>query len=398
MSRLFNTEFVEGFKKSFCEAVIEQSFQSEDSLYGKDLMSLTASKQFNFFVMKILFKKWQEEIKQLESPYFDYKAPEVRKAMVQFMNVLSQNIKIDAQGLRPILEAALDNSLLLAVNPADFIREEFSGRENITYASKHSKPTLKYLKILKEEFEDFFNSQAHGTYKEVFEIADDYFADVALEEAQETLFRELSSVRPISLENLLADDELLDITSFEDELEDPLEEEEEEAIEMEIPTDLQSDPPTQVAEESLESAEESNVEEVVLEDEEPEEVILEEDEPKEVIPENEVLAVARQESEPTINEHFETSKDESLAEHLEKEEKVDSIFSSISVNQRYMFTQELFSGDANEFQSAIGGIDSFDTFDDSVEHLVSNFAKKYNWNMNSDEVKELLKVIFRKFR
>jgi hypothetical protein len=30
--------------------------------------------------------------------------------------------------------------------------------------------------------------------------------------------------------------------------------------------------------------------------------------------------------------------------------------------------------------------------------LVQNYAKEYFWDMNSDEVKELLKVIFRRFR
>ncbi len=431
MRRLFNIEFVKGFKKTFTEQIIHQSYQGKDTLSGKELVSLSPSKQLNFLIMKALFQEWQEEMKRLESPYFDYKHPDVKKALVQFMNALSQHIQVNAETLEALIAKALDEAFVLVTDPAAFIQNEFAGREHQTYQQKHAKPILKYLKLLTEEFDDFFNAQASGTYAEVFEIADDYFADVDLSESQERLFTNLSEVTPITLEQILDEEEFVDITHFEDDMEEeepePETEEapvvEEEVVEEE-PVSAVSEEPEEVEElaeetedEPAESEEEAIEEsldegdEIIPEpepQEEPtrEEEIVEEPEPEEVTepePETELDSepVAEQDPEPentTINDQFSEVKEESLAEKLEKEEQPGSILNSVSVNQKYMFVQELFDGDANTFQKALAEIEHSGSFDDAVEHLVTNYARQYDWDMNSDEVKELLKVIFRRFR
>jgi VIT1/CCC1 family predicted Fe2+/Mn2+ transporter len=71
---------------------------------------------------------------------------------------------------------------------------------------------------------------------------------------------------------------------------------------------------------------------------------------------------------------------------------------AISVNHRYMFTKELFDGSREAFTEAIAAIEACESFDDAVELLVQTYAKERAWDMNSEEVKELLKVVFRKFR
>ena len=132
----------------------------------------------------------------------------------------------------------------------------------------------------------------------------------------------------------------------------------------------------------------------------PEEV--EQPAPEQEIPEEETSvdllgAEEGDEAPATINEQFGSTSDHTVAESLQRK-PVASIMDSISLNQRYMFAQELFSGDANVFQKAIGEIEQERSFDDAVEHLVSSYARKNEWDMNSDAVKELLKAVFRKFR
>lgn len=438
MRRLFNIEFVKGFKKTFTEQIIQQSYQDKETLSGKELVALSPSKQLNFLIMKALFQEWQEEMKRLESPYFDYKHPDVKKALVQFMNALSQHIQVNAETLEVLTSKALDEAFVLVTDPAAFIQNEFAGREQQTFQPKHARPILKYLKVLTEEFDDFFNAQASGTYAEVFEIAEDYFADVDLSESQERLFANLSEVTPISLEQLLDEEEFVDITHFED---DP-EEEEPEPKREETPVveeeEIIEEEPVQEDSEEVEEATES-IEEEVNEPSQPEETMVEEpdekeeeeeiapepepvEEPEEEIeeePEPEPEPMPEAESEPieepdpqpepvsepepepdntTINDQFSEAKEESLAEKLEKEEQPGAILNSVSVNQKYMFVQELFDGDANTFQKALTEIEHSGSFDDAVEHLVTNYARQYDWDMNSDEVKELLKVIFRRFR
>ncbi len=427
MRRLFNIEFVKGYKKTFTEQIIHQSYQAKDSLSGKELVSLTPSKQLNFLVMKALFQEWQEEMKRLESPYFDYKHPDVKKALVQFMNVLSQHIQVNSETLKVLISKALDEAFILVNDPAEFIRQEFAGRERQTYQQKQAKPILKYLKLLTEEFDDFFNAQASGTYAEVFEIAEDYFADVDLSESQEKLFANLSEVTPITIGDLLDEEEFIDITRIDEDLEenDP---------EPDLPESQMSE--ETVTEESVhEDDEEQTADEEPIKEEEPEEETEKGHETEEVEgsnePEEEITVESEPEPEPeikekpeaveseieqvpqpeqtpepeeetqesaTINDQFSDDKEESLVEKLEKEEVPGTILSSVSVNQKYMFVQELFDGDANTFQKALSEIEYSGSFDDAVEHLVTNYARQFDWDMNSDEVKELLKVIFRRFR
>lgn len=422
MRRLLNIEFVKGFKKTFTEQIIQQSYQAKDALSGKELVTLTPSKQLNFLIMKALFQEWQDEMKRLESPYFDYKHADVKKALVQFMNVLSQHIEVNASTLEDLISKALDEAFVLVTDPAAFVRKEFAGRDQQTYQPKHAKPILKYLKLLTEEFDDFFNAQASGSYAEVFEIADDYFADVDLSESQERLFSNLSQVSPITLEELLDEEEFTDITQFEEDLEDEEPEPEIEeapiAEEEETTPEIEADPV--VAEEREELPEPTPESTVVEEEPEPDPVqidesedpvdpedALEEIEPDsepepEPIPEPDPVPESDPEPEAventTINDQFSEAKEESLAEKLEKEEQPGTILSSVSVNQKYMFVQELFDGDANTFQKALAEIEYSGSFDDAVEHLVTNYARQFDWDMNSDEVKELLKVIFRRFR
>lgn len=428
MRRLFNIEFVKGFKKTFTEQIIHQSYQAKDTLSGKELVTLTPSKQLNFLIMKALFQEWQEEMRRLESPYFDYKHPEVKKALVQFMNVLSQHMEVNAKTLETLISKALDEAFVLVTDPAEFVRQEFAGREQQAFQPRHSRPILKYLKLLTEEFDDFFNAQATGSFAEVFEIADDYFADVDLSESQEKLFSNLSEIVPISVEELLDEEEFADITQFEDEPED--EEEEPEiaevaAIEEEEPvTEVEAEVVVEVDEPEIEdevqevpSSEEEEQEERLISDPAPlpseppveEEFVAEDPEPEttpEPAPTIDTVPELSVELEPeseepegtTINDQFSDAKDESLVEKLEKEEQPGTILSGVSVNQKYMFVQELFEGDANTFQKALAEIEHAGSFDDAVEHLVTNYARQFDWDMNSEEVKELLKVIFRRFR
>ena len=101
-------------------------------------------------------------------------------------------------------------------------------------------------------------------------------------------------------------------------------------------------------------------------------------------------------TENSAAEKFEVDQ-KTLAE-LQEEQKIESVFEAISINHRYMFLQELFDGNNELFTTALKDIDVCSTFDEAVEALVQNYAKEFYWDMNSDEVKELLKVVYRKFR
>ncbi len=183
------------------------------------------------------------------------------------------------------------------------------------------------------------------------------------------------------------------IDGFEEGFFDEVKEtEEDSADELDEPSE---DAP--VVEESMKE-EDSNTEEVV-EDEQ-----LEDEEkataPGKMPPEEDQVANESDEEEKpeveTINDQFEAV-EKTVAEHHE-EEKKNSLMESISVNHQYMFVKELFKDDQVSFQNALYELEEYDSFDDAVEFLVQGYAKEFSWDMQSNEVKELLKVLFRKYR
>lgn len=421
MQRKLNDSFIDKYCSAFSEKISSVFFENKGTITGKEILSITPSKQVNFFILKILFTSWQEEMKKLESPYFNFKDAEVRKAMIGFMNSLSQKIEVDKTHFTPLLREALRDTLGLIAVPADYLEMELNGRGEQIISEKWCKTFLKYVKLFKPEFEEIMVESLGQTADQMIVEARAYFEPWDVEETAVFELSVLSEIEPISINELFdveeepEEPELPDFEvkeeqeeegeSFEvpaeevieEELEDELEEEseayqpidvEDELVEKEEVIETESTLDEKVELEPEETTEDPDQEEIV------EEELKEEDIEPEPVPLNERLA------EPpsrTVNENFERGDQPTLANQLEQT-KVSSILEAISVNNRYMFIKELFEGDKDQFSKAIENLESCESFDDAVEMLVQKYAKDLDWDMNSDEVKELLKVIFRKFR
>lgn len=444
MQRKLNDEFIREYSEEFSEKISQPYFASHQSINGKDILNFTPSRQVNLFVLKILFRKWQEEMKQLESPYFNYKSTEVRKAMVQFMNILSQHIEVDQDHLKPMLEEAVADTILLAADPGAYLMFEFEDKDISVINEKISKPIYKYIKLHKDLIGEFFEENEGASLDDFIDAAEDSFVDIDTEDIIAQELKSLSEVIPITFEDVFAD---LDHDDDDDEFrgfgEDMMQEIAEEEKASPVKYEDQDDDTSFAEDDSFldEEHEEAQAEEdddefdipapvrkpemmFVKVQEEPEELdepedFEEEQEEKIVVPpvvskpifetripeppKPRVELVREDEPEEiestqaTINDSFSKSEAPTLADRLEKK-KVNFIMEAISVNHRYMFTKELFDGDRDAFVSAVDRLESCESFDDAVELLVQNYAKQRSWDMNSEEVKELLKVVFRKFR
>ncbi len=118
MQKKLNEDFIDGYCEKFASKVTAEFFKDgKDVITGKEILKVTPSKQVNFFVIKLLFRYWQEETKKLESPFFNYKHEEVRQAMIQFMNVLSQHIEINREKFETLLNHAVKDTIYLAAMP-----------------------------------------------------------------------------------------------------------------------------------------------------------------------------------------------------------------------------------------------------------------------------------------
>lgn len=464
MQRKLNEDFIKEYSRQFSEKVTTDFFAAGEVISGKEILNLTPSRQVNFFTLKILFRKWQEEMKKLESPYFNYRNNEVRRAMVDFMNILSQHIEVGQADFRQLLQEAVEDTLILCMAPDLYLRLEFDQKEISQVNEKVTRPIHKYLKIYKEPFESFFNRHIGESHDIFLENAQSFFE--APGEEVENELELLSQIHPIQMDDLVLSekDQVAETIAPDfEEMDEPLPAEEVEASdepqmedelrESEEEEGTEDSAPEEAPETDMAKGDEPEAEEEIWSEEDieetvetkygaqdPESTIGEEDyEPEDRIdeevigpvdPRNEELFVKEDEedadeisaeeelevemeekgesdksipveeidqSPSTLNDRFAERDRTTVADQLE-EKKVNSIMEAISVNHRYMFTKELFDGNREEFTGAIEQIERCKSFDDAVEMLVQDFARDREWDMNSEEVKELLKVVFRKFR
>ncbi len=428
-----NHSAVEAYAKSFASQVCEAHFDSNKEVTGPQILKLTPVKQVNFFVLKLLFESWQEETKKLQSPYFDYKDEKVVKALLAFMNVLSQHIAIKRDDFEPILATAVQESLYLIVTPYDYFWAEINKHKSSTVPLKTLKGRSKYIKSNKHIWEGLIE-------KAQAEAGDKIDKEILLElleslgeggdfqiESYDELIDKFNEVRSLSMDEITEEESAAAVDEDEDvfssllEEEDFIEEEEndtsseaneeieeepaqseaakedtEDSYAFEATPEMQSTTP-EVEEEAQEDIPDSSIDDTE-----------EEDEPVDMPKPSRSLDEEEEEAPNQLNRKFAEEKT-TLHDQLQDREKVTiaeihetskkgGIHEGISVNQRYMFINELFNNDVDLYNKAMTDIERCESFDDSVELLIQRYAKKMDWNMNSTEVKELLKIIFKRFR
>ena len=422
MQKKLNEDFIDGYCEKFAAKVTANFFKDGNNVItGKEILKITPSKQVNFFVIKLLFRYWQEETKKLESPFFNYKHEEVRQAMIQFMNVLSQHIEIKKDKFETLLNHAVKDTIYLVAMPQAYVEIDLDSRGIETIKEKTVEGTVKYLKIHKQEISNFLSDMKGLTIDDVVDELPDEFDDFDTTDAVTQECTLLSEVLQITHEKIFSDD--MEIDEFdEDDLFEPGEEDlvetrprrtapdaRQESEGVELKEDDEA-----MAEEDIDDNGNSESTKVIVEEridlerKEENKVTVEEDrfftetekETKRPVKPPVLLEDDDKEDDfpqETINQQFE-KEGETLAEHHESKKKGSTILELISLNHRYMFIKELFNNDKNEFEQALAEIEDKNSFDDSVEYLVQNYAKNNSWDMQSDEVKEFLKVLFRYFR
>jgi hypothetical protein len=70
---------------------------------------------------------------------------------------------------------------------------------------------------------------------------------------------------------------------------------------------------------------------------------------------------------------------------------------SLSLNQRFMFTKELFDGNADLLRHALKSVDELATFEEAVALINARFVIELGWDIKSEEVREFMQQVYRKF-
>lgn len=97
-----------------------------------------------------------------------------------------------------------------------------------------------------------------------------------------------------------------------------------------------------------------------------------------------------------IDKIAETVPEESVADKIKKQKKVESLKDAIGINEKFFLINELFDGNLTDYNETIGELDALDHPDDALKHL-ADLAESKDWNGNHEAVKQLQEFVERKF-
>lgn len=345
MESKLNLQTIQQYSEEFTERVLSAAYEQFTRLDGRAILQLTPVRQVNLFTIKALFDQWQLEINKLRSPYFDYEAEEVQEALGEFINTLSQYISVNQEHLLPIAKTAVYDTLLLIGNPYQYFHRQLANFPANHIREEDLITWLKYVKInrpLLEAFVERFRKES--TFGVERERATQFLEEASRNvsshpEAIETYLSEFSQVLPLTEDQLYHS--------------------------------------TQGSEPSAETTIET---------------------------ESSEIEISRRAEEPdspmfrTLNDYLsEKSPASTTLSDIQKNHRIASIRDHISVNQRYMFIRELFGNDPQEYQQAITELDQRQTYVEAFNFLRHEYAQKYHWKMDSEEVVELLEIVSKRY-
>lgn len=365
MTVQINSNYLENYAREYSEIVCSRFFSDRQFISGQEILQLTNSTQVNFFVIKRMFELWQEELSKLKSsPYFDYRDIAVHEALTQFMNVLSRRIKVQSQDFRPLIQEAVSQAIQVATDPVQFFQNEIrkapTGKIN-----EYLKENKKYYKWNDRVVSFLIDKAGFGydvdSYLKAisanFQVIKDSLESVNL------LLATLGDVKAFNLDAYMVEDEPKSDVA--------------ELVEM---------PASEVSHSFFE---EEIVESIITES--PKVESFSAPSPKEFTSQASPMRATGVLDSASLKAHFASETYKGMKGIL------GELSESLAINQRFMFTKELFDGNADLLRHALATIDGLGTFEDAVNLINSRYVQELNWDVQSEAVHEFLQLIYRKF-
>ncbi|GAB3231283.1 hypothetical protein J0A67_17425 [Algoriphagus aestuariicola] len=367
MTVQINSNYLENYSSEYARLVCDRFFSSRQFITGQDIIQLTSSTQVNFFIIKRLFELWQEELGKLKSnPYFDYRDIAVHEALTQFMNVLSRRIKVERSNLEPLVKVAVKHAVEVATDPVAFYQSEINKapqgkineylKENKKYYKWHDKAVV--FLIDKTGFGHDKDSYLRAVAAN-YQVVKDSFESVNL------LLATLGDVKAFDLDQYL--NEETDRPTV------PIQENNTAATDSSFFEEVEaSQPPQSTPPPTMDGpAPKASVESVAP--------------PKASFGNGVKLDASK------LKSHFASESYRGMVGIL------GELSESLALNQRFMFTKELFDGNADLLRHALKSIDEAGSFDSAVELINTRYVSELSWEPNSDVVREFMQLVYRKY-
>ena len=208
MDEKISAKAVSEYSTAFSSKVTDTFFSKNQKISGAQILKLCAPRQINLFVVRELLKAWKQETAKYKSPYFDYEDKEVKDALLQFQNILSNHISIAKDHFTPLLVKAVDLTMFLILDPYDFYSDTLDRDGNGNINVSELKNEIKYIKINQRPLENLVQKLEQKKIEnisgnEAFALLDHILEeDNFTPEDVDPYITQLSAILPLDVEKL----------------------------------------------------------------------------------------------------------------------------------------------------------------------------------------------------
>jgi hypothetical protein len=438
MTNKLNIPALETYSKIYARKTAGDFFSKQPVITGNQILTYSPMGQVNLFILHHLFAAWQEETARMQSPFFDYQTIEVQEALKQFMNTVSRHIAVRREHFEPLVNRAALSTLTLLLSPYTFVEDLLRMNKNGKVNIGQFKETGRYVQIHKPFYQaltdrlESLNSlevpvqqaivlldEVYTQYQNQLEPASSYidsFSQAVPLDENDLLIEQVPVKQPQPRQPEPAVEPLIFELDKREIVPEEIKPEYKAPVpEKKIPLQEQPTlplPDIQVDIERFVKAAQTPAAPVVKTPIEPVPTFepakpIEPVKVPEPVKHEAVKPVIVSEKPVNLNEKFireQTTLNDRLKQGpkptlLDKHQKarIDDLKSVISLNQRFLFINELFKGDGTAFNQALSELEKCPDHQSAMDLVNTRYAATYRWDFNNEEVMNFLEIVERKF-
>ena len=426
MKKNINRKAITKYSEQYAKKLCSKHFSEHKFITGEQILEVSKVKQVNYFILKILFETWTKEIEKLESPFFNYSSNDTKKALKEFMNVLSKNIKIKKKNFEKLAQEATEDTLLLLLDPKEYYTNLFFNC-NPLVTEKKLLEFKKYI-VIDSSLIDNLILEIKETQNKIlptYEIKKILYSN-SLDNNDSKLVQEtldsLSDLVPVDIDEFSTDktnkSEIIENTANEivedtgeeiplDEVEEASSDEESKLINPEKNKD--EIPSYQEVEELENSIKEEDTEvNNTLEEKKEDETAIDDKASYAPFEQTQLpftnsndttLKEVKTIEETSLHDTLKKSEEEKLSiADLHQKQKIEKLSASLSLNQRFRFANELFNGDREFFKGVVEEIDTKENFDEAMNLIHEKCtAEMIQSEESKDTFKDFVELVQKRF-
>jgi len=397
MSNKFNSSSLAEYSKSYARRLVGDYFANHTFISGADLLKLSPVGQVNLFTLNSLFDKWRAETDRLRSPYFDFEHPEVRQALQVFMNTVSQHIAIRREHVEPLINEATKKTLVLLFDPRHFFDEALRNQPDFMLTADAARQLTRYTQINKfvpAAIEERMKGKEVTYVNQALNWLDEILTQRARELEKPDTYLALFSEKVLLDPAVLLRKTLPDLLHTPAAAPAPNRSFFEADMEM---APVASPAPTAAsvtAEAGPATQSSAGGGPLFLDDSRHIEPAAPSMQPSQASVR--IDSTHHTPEVPTTEDSEEPSGPPTVGEAFYRA-PIESIAKSISLNQKFMFINQLFNGNAGAYNQAIDELDRATSYEQARDLISYRYAAQYLWDMSSDEVATLIDILKRRF-